>query len=59
MANKSSMKGHLIHNLTIPGGKKEKEENTHARFQAHFLKQYKMLFIGWLMLPKSEQTVGH
>lgn len=53
------MKGHLIYNLTIPLGKKEKQENTHTQYQAHFLKQYKMLFIGWLMLPKSEQTVGH
>ena len=31
VANKSSMKGNLIHNLTIPVGKKEKLKNTHIQ----------------------------
>lgn len=59
MANKSSMKGHLIQNLTVPVGKKTKTGKHSHTISSSFLKQYKMLFIGWLMSPKSEQTVGH
>lgn len=52
------MKRHLIHNLTIPvrGGKGKKNLTHNIKL---ILKERKMLFIGWLMLPKSEQAVRH